>query len=428
MTASKTKNITQAKDERVSEQTASVPRAGAVMAILLLVFFLGTSDNQMISPLLPLIATDFGYGGQEGWVGQLMLPAYAIAAAVAALVVGPVSDKFGRRRFLLYASLLFGLSLLLISPIKDLRLLALVRITTGFAAGTFSTCAIAYVADYFPYNRRGVAMSVVQAGYFGALVIGVPVANQIAQWQSWRYSFAFFGALSFIAFFLIATMLPEDKGKMAELALSARMARRFDNIRIVFEGRPRIAAIAAAFFVSGGFVGFFSYLGTWLRKDLHLNTTSMNIFFALVGIALLIGAFVAGPVADRFGKRGLSILATVALAPMLLLMPNLSWGVGLFATFLIASLAFAFRQGPLQALATELAPSHARGALVAIRNTASQIGIAFAGVASGWLYDKLGFRAVGVFGGLMTLAAAVCIFFMREPRGDEPEPAKESPE
>ena len=428
--ASKANNIAEANIPTASEQVESVPRAGMVMAILLLIFFLGTSDNQMISPLLPLIAKDFGYGESVGRVGQLMLPAYAIAAAIAALLIGPLSDKFGRRRFLFYASILFGVSLLLILVIKDIRLLAAVRVLTGFAAGTFSTCSIAYVADYFPYSRRGVAMSVVQAGYFGALVVGVPVATLIAGWQGWRYSFAFFGALSIVAFFLIAALLPEDKHTMAELALSDRMARRFDNIKIVFEGSERIAAIAAAFFVSGGFVGFFAYIGTWLQKDLSLGKGAVNLFFIFVGVALLIGAFIAGPVSDKFGKRGLSILATLVLAPMLLLIPNLAWGGPLFATFLIASLAFAFRQGPLQALATEFVPRRARGALVAVRNTASQIGIAVATVASGWLYDKLGYRAVGIFSGVMTLAAAFCIFLMKEPRGEqsEHESAKESPE
>jgi predicted MFS family arabinose efflux permease len=397
------------------EQTDSTPRAGAVMAILLLIFFLGTSDNQMISPLLPLIAKDFGYGDQVGEVGRLLGPAYALAAALAALLVGPISDKYGRRRFLLYASILFGVSLLVVLLIRDLRALAIVRVFTGLAAGTFSTCSIAYVADYFPYNRRGVAMSVVQAGYFGALVIGVPVANQIAQWQSWRSSFAFFGLLSLLAFLLIAALLPEDKYLMREQNLSARMARRYDNIRLVFESRERVASIAAAFFVSGGFVGFFFYLGSWLRRDLKLDLGEVNLFFIAVGVALLVGAVVAGPVADRFGKRGLSILSTIILAPMLLLIPNLGWGFLLLACFLTASLAFAFRQGPLQALATELVPRHARGALVAVRNTASQIGIAVSTVASGPLYDKFGYRAVGAFSAALTLAAVFCIILMREP-------------
>ncbi|MEN3331753.1 MAG: hypothetical protein V7641_1118 [Blastocatellia bacterium] len=399
-------------------ETAAVPRAGIVMGVLLLIFFLGTSDNQMISPLLPRIAEDFGYGTNVGEVGRLLGPAYALAAAAAALLIGPMSDKYGRRRFLLYAAVVFGLSLLATALIHNLYLLATVRMVTGLAAGTFSTCSIAYVADYFPYERRGVAMSVVQSGYFLALVVGVPVANLIARWQSWRLSFALFGFVALIAFAMVAVLLPEDKHVMAEMNLATRLARRFDNIRIVFESRSRIASIGAAFFVSGGFVGFFFYLGSWLLQVLKLSTTAINSFFALVGLALLAGAFVAGPVADKFGKRGLSILATIILAPTLVLIPHLSWGAGLFTVFLISALAFAFRQGPLQALATELVPRRARGALVAVRNTASQIGIATTTLASGALYDKLGFSAVGLFSGVLTLAAAVCILLMHEPKGE----------
>src|SRR2546425_12490931 len=113
-----------------SGQTAAAPaasappRAGVVMAILFLIFFLGNSDNQMVSPLLPLIAGEFNI--DVGHLGSLMIPAYALAAATAALFVGPISDKFGRRRFLLAASVLFGLSVLSVFLIRNVRLLAAV--------------------------------------------------------------------------------------------------------------------------------------------------------------------------------------------------------------------------------------------------------------------------------------------------------------
>src|SRR6185295_659650 len=386
---------------KAPSKAASVPaRAGVVMAILFLIFFLGNSDNQMVSPLLPLIAGEFNL--DVGRIGGLMIPAYALAAATAALLVGPLSDKLGRRRFLLLASVLFGLSLLSVFLIRDARLLAATRVFTGLASGTFSTCSIAYVANFFPYSRRGVAMSVVQAGYFAALVVGVPVASVLAQWQGWRTSFAFFGGLAVVAFALVLFLLPEDS-HLIEEHLSKRVARRFDNIRVVFETRERIAGIAAGFLVSAGFVGFFSYLGSWLQKSLGLNTREVGFFFIIVGVASLIGALAAGPVSDRFGKQLLSIVSTIVLASMLFLIPRLGWGVALFATFLTASLAFAFRQGPLQALATQLVPSRVQGAFVAVRNTASQIGIAVSAAVSGVLYNKFGYVAVGVFSGVVTL-------------------------
>jgi predicted MFS family arabinose efflux permease len=401
------------KEAETDTQAQPVQRAGVVMAILFLIFFLGVSDNQMISPLLPFIASDLGVGvGRTGW---LMGPAYALAAATAAFLVGPISDKFGRRRFLLYASILFGASLLAVSVITDLRAIAAVRLATGLAAGTFSTCSIAYVADYFPYSRRSTAMSVVQAGYFAALVIGVPIALLLASEQSWRTSFVFFGALSAAAFVAVLALLPEDKHSMAERNLAARVSRRFDNMRVLFEKGDRIASIGAAFCVSCGFVGFMFYLGAWLKNSVGLSPQQIGVFFVLVGVAALIGSVVTGPLANKIGRRGISIISSLVLAAMLLVIPRFGWGVPLFASFLAATLAFTFRQGPLQALATELVPAHARGALVAVRNTASQIGIAVSMGISGWLFDHYGYWTVGLFGSIVTIAATAFIALMKEP-------------
>ena len=119
-------------------------------------------------------------------------------------------------------------------------------------------------------------MSVVQAGYFAALVVGVPVASVLAQSRGWRTSFAFFGTLALVAFLLVYFLLPEDKHAI-EQDLAQRVARRFDNIRVVFETRERVAAIAAAFLVSAGFVGFFSYLGSWLQELLNRSKKVWNV-------------------------------------------------------------------------------------------------------------------------------------------------------
>ena len=400
------------QDQVQKDSSDDVSKPVAVMLILLLIFFLGNSDLQMISPLLPLIADEQGM--EVGRVGAIIFPAYHIAAAIAALTVGPLSDRYGRRKFLLVAAVVFAFSLLIVPLNSNLGSLAVLRVLAGLAAGIFSTCSIAYVADYFPYKRRGVAMSVVQAGLFIALVIGVPVANQIAHWSNWRLSFAFFGLVSVVAAVLVLFVLPDDgvHPKLAEDDNTDR-ARR---MKIALTGKDRRAAIVAAFLVSAGFVGFFSYLGSWLKDVLLLPPGKINLFFILVGVALLIGAFVAGPVSDRLGKKAPSIGSTVILALMLVIVPRSGWGIVLFVALLVAALAFAFRQGPLQALATEMAPRHARGTFVSVRNTASQVGIAVSAASCGWLYDSFGYATVGLLSGIVTLSAAAAIAVMREPK------------
>ena len=409
--ASAVDSNTEAKaDPSVPEEGASY---GIVLTVLFLVFFLGISDNQMVSPLLPLMAKEFHLA--DGDIGKMIAPAYAFAAAIAALIVGPASDHFGRRRFLLFASIVFGLSLLSVGLITGLRMLTAVRFFTGLAAGTFSTCSVAYVGDHFPYHKRGSAMSIVQAGYFVALVVGVPLGSLLAERAGWRAGFMAFGALAVIVFFLVLALLPEDKHRHGVHSQSSDAGGRFKSIRLVFQTKERVAAIAAAFFVSAGFVGFILYMGAWLTQTLGLKTRQVGLVFAVVGIASLIGAIAAGPIADKLGKRGVSLISTMVLAGTLALIPILHWGAVLFATFLAASLAFAFRQGPVQALATELVPRRARGALVATRTTASQVGIGISTAVCGYLYDAYGYRAVGFFCAVISLGAAVCITMMREP-------------
>ncbi|HKV42869.1 MAG TPA: MFS transporter [Blastocatellia bacterium] len=409
--------MTSALQQKEAEQvvtTAPVAGAGVVMAVLFLVFFLGISDNQMVSPLLPLIAKEFRIG--PGDAGKLIGPAYALAAAMVALVVGPASDRLGRRRFLLVASIVFAVSLVAVLFIKGIDALAGVRFFTGLAAGTFSTCSIAYVGDFFPYERRGVAMSVVNSGYFAALVVGVPTGSLLAQHLGWRSGFVAFGAIALVTFFLVLFVLPEDKHKMAASRAAVGTVRRADNLRIVFESKESIAAIVAAFFVSAGFVGFIFYLGSWLAKAFGLTTSQIGRLFIVIGVSALLGALAAGPIADRFGKRGLALGATIVLAATLALTPRLGFGIGLLTAFLVASLAFAFRQGPVQALATELVPRRARGTLVAVRTTMSQGGIALSTGLCGVLYDRYGYGAVGLFCSIATVAAAISIYMMREPK------------
>lgn len=401
------------KETSTAKTTVPVQKAGAVMAILFMVFFLGVSDNQMVSPLLPLIAREFKL--QPGDAGKLLGPAYSLAAALMALIVGPASDRLGRRKFLLYASMLFAASLIAVVVIRDINMLAGVRFFTGMAAGTFSTCSIAYVGDYFPYERRGVAMSVVNSGYFAALVVGVPVGAVLGERLSWRAGFVTFGVLALITFLLVLFVLPDDSTAAKE-AHKNSPSSRLHNMAEAFRGWDRRAAIAAAFLVSAGFVGFIYYLGSWLERSFKLTAGQVGLVFIAVGVVSLIGSLIAGPVSDKIGKRGLSVVSTILLAVTLIAVPRFAWGASLFALFLVASLAFAFRQGPLQALATELVPRRARGALVAVRTTASQIGIAVSTGACGMLYDKYSYREVGLFCAICTALAAGCIFLMREPK------------
>ncbi len=388
-----------------------------VIANLFALLFLGLADNQTIAALLPALVKSFGI---DVATAGLLVVVYALAAAVAAFFSGPLSDHYGRRRFLLAGAAFFALASWAAARSTTLHELLLARALTGLAAGTLSTCSVTFAADWFPYNVRGRAIGLISAAYFAAPVLGVPIAAQIADRFGWRRAFLFFAALA-AATMLFTLTLPSERltpePSREKLRTAARAFRSF------LVRRDTAAALVIAFLVSGGLVGFLTYIGQWLAASFHLPTRTIGWVFALGGIVAVASAPLGGILSDRSSKRAVSIASNVLLAVALLLVPFLPWGLGLLAVFALASLGAAFRQGPLTALMTEMVPPAQRGSFIALRNISSQIGIGATAYVGGVLFQRSGYAAVTALCALMTAAVVVLLAtHIVEPRGEENAP------
>jgi predicted MFS family arabinose efflux permease len=91
------------------------------------------------------------------------------------------------------------------------------------------------------------------------------------------------------------------------------------------------------------------------------------------------------------------------------LLPFLPWSSLPIAVFALANFAAAFRQGPVTALMTELVPKRGRGAFIAMRNVASQIGIATTALLGGILFERFGYGGVGFLCTALTLVVALLL-------------------
>jgi predicted MFS family arabinose efflux permease len=96
-----------------------------------------------------------------------------------------------------------------------------------------------------------------------------------------------------------------------------------------------------------------------------------------------------------------------------------------FAGFILTGIAGAFRHAPLQALVTAMATDDERGALIALKNTVAEFGIAGGTALCGVLYVAFGYPSVGAACGVMAAAASIVILvWVGEPDGqggpDEP--------
>lgn len=384
-----------------------------VITILFLLLFLGLADNQMIAALLPSLVKSLGISLSTA---GLLVVAYSVAAAVAAFFSGTLSDHFGRRRFLLAGAGLFALASWGASHSRTLNELLLARALTGLAAGTLSTCSITFAADWFAYNVRGRAIGLISSAYFAAPILGVPIAAQIADRYGWRRAFLFFAALAVLS--ALATLrLPRERLNPQPSGEKLRIAA--EAFRSFLARRDTAAALVIAFLVSGGLVGFLTYIGEWLNDSFGLPTRTIGWVFMLGGLVAVGSAPLGGIWSDRWGKRAVSIASNILLAMAVAFVPFLPWGLGLLGLFAFASLGAALRQGPLTALMTEMVPAAQRGSFIALRNISSQIGIGATAYVGGVLFQRSGYAAVTTLSAAMTALVVILLStHIVEPQGE----------
>ena len=382
-----------------------------VLAILFFLLFLGLADNQMIAVLLPSLVGSLHI---SVGVAGLLVVIYSITAAAASFISGTLSDHYGRRRFLLCGVLLFAAASWTASRTGGFYGLLLARSLTGLAAGTLSTCSITYAADWFEYRVRGKAIGLISSAYFAAPIFGVPLAAQIADRYGWRRAFLLFAVLALVAA-VLSTVLPKDRLSPRPSSDKWRISRQ--SFRSFLARRDTVAALGIGFLVSGGMVGFLTYVGQWLNGQFAISTRAIGWVFMLGGLVALASAPLGGVVSDRIGKRPVAVVSNIILAVAVLLIPVLPRKFWLLVAFSVASAGAAFRQGPLTALITELVPSNQRGAFVALRNIFSQTGIGVSVFVGGLLYERVGYGAVTTLCACMTgLVVVLLTAYIVEPQ------------
>lgn len=365
----------------------------------------------MLAALLPVLVRAFHVTVE---VAGLLVVIYSAAAAVAGFLTGTLSDHYGRRRFLLGGAAVFALASWLASATQTFPELMIARALTGAAAGTISTCSMAYAGDYFDYAVRGKAIGFISVAYFAAPIIGVPVGAQIAGRFGWRSTFLFFAALACV---VVGTSLALKKDQINDSRAAHKLRRSAAAFRSFWARRDLMAGIGIAFLVSGGLVGFMTYIGEWLNDRFGLTTRGIGWIFMLAGLVAVIGSPLGGILSDRLGKRSMAIIGCVLMAIAVAVMPFCPWGVILLAIFGLTSLGAALRQGPLTALMTELIPGAQRGSFMAARGVSSQTGIGVAAFVGGVLYEHYGYFAVTALCALMTAGVVLLLAaYITEPR------------
>ncbi len=403
-----------------SFQAASgTDRAGGndrlILFALWLLVFSASSQIMIVTPMLPQIGRELDVAEQ---VQGTLVSAYALMVGVFALVIGPISDKIGRRRILLLGSGAMTLALVAHGAATDYWSLLFVRACAGAAGGMLSGSAVSYVGDYFPNERRGWAMGWVMSSTSLGQIAGLPLGIILADSFGFRAPFLMFAVTMALTFLLVWRCVPQPDVERATAKITVAGALKTYWLLL---HRSDVRAGAAAFalmFISLAF--FIVFLPKWLVSEFGATQKQIASLFLVGGIANAVTGPIAGRLSDRVGRKVLilgSCLGLAVLIPSVTFVTDSFWIA--YPIFFVTMVLVAARMSPFQALLSGLARGNERGSLMSLVISLGQVGFAIGGTFAGFAYTYYGYRSNTYLGGIAVLLMAVLVWrYLPEPRGD----------
>jgi AAHS family benzoate transporter-like MFS transporter len=279
---------------------------------------------------------------EAGAIGSYAL----VGMLIGTLVVGAITDIFGRRKIMLISICWFSVAMGLTALAPTAEVFGLLRFVAGLGLGGVVPTAIALTVEYSPKGRRQLNNALMYSGYSFGGIFAALVALALLPETDFRVMYAL-GVLPLVTVVPIAwKYLPESiafltaKGRHEEArALADRYGVVMDDVTVTPapEGAAsdrlsgiktlftRSYLIASLLFAAASFCGLLLVYGlnTWLpqiMREAGYELGSALGFLLVLNAGAIIGAIGASRLADRIGSKPVTAAAFVAATISILLL------------------------------------------------------------------------------------------------------------
>jgi len=305
-----------------AEKKRNLRYAWYVLSVLTLMYMFSFVDRQILSLLVPSIKRDLGVSDTQ--IGLLQGLAFALFYTFMGLPMGRLADNCNRRNVIAASVMVWSVFTALCSAAKSFFTLFLTRIGVGIGEAGLSPGAYSLIADYFPKERVGTAISIYYFGlYFGsslALLVGgiavdalartpvitVPVLGMIA---SWRVTFLIVG-LPGLLFSMLAFTIREPERRNLLLTADGKAVKT--SFRDAFKQmglrwQSMIWIPVGMIFQSTCNYAVSSWVPTYFLRVHGWTAAQTGKALALIMITFACsGMYIGGFLSDRWLKRGIA--------------------------------------------------------------------------------------------------------------------------
>ncbi|WP_112320504.1 multidrug effflux MFS transporter [Oceanibium sediminis] len=301
---------------------------------LVLIAGLGALSMNVFLPSLPSMAA---YYNADYAVVQLAVSAYLGATALVQLVIGPLSDRYGRRPVMLGAVAIFSFATLgcIFSPSIEM-FLVFRMIQSVVAAGIVLSRAI--VRDMVPADKAASMIGYVTMGMSLVPMVSPMIGGVLDQWLGWKATFFFMLAFGLAVGWLVWNDLGESNDQRSD-SFGAQFRAYPELVRSRrFWGYTLVASFASGSFFA--FLGGGPYVATVV---LGMNPAELGLYFGFIALGYMIGNYVSGRFSEAFGLNAMmfygSAVAMLGLiAGITLFLLGFAHPISLFGSILFVGL------------------------------------------------------------------------------------------
>jgi DHA1 family bicyclomycin/chloramphenicol resistance-like MFS transporter len=294
----------------------------------------------MMLPALPDVASAFHITAVNK--PQEVLSAFLVGFGVGQFIMGPLSDRFGRRPVLIDGMALYCIASLLAIMASSFETLLLARVLQGIGTSATRVIATSIVRDCYVGRRMASVMSLAMMIFIAVPVIAPSLGQAVMLLTHWRGIFIVLMVYGVLALIWSAVRMPETLPVTERKSLAIRDV--LGAFRQTVTNRQTLGYALAAGGVQGSLFAF-----VFSSQQVFTQIYGLGRYFPLAFAAAAIGIAIAGFLNARFvGRIGMRVISHGALvgfvvvAGILLLAAKLQMLPLPLFLMLSASMMFAF--------------------------------------------------------------------------------------
>lgn len=289
-------------------------------------------------PSLPQLASFFETSAS---MTQLTLTTAMIGLAVGQLLLGPLSDKFGRKKPLIISLVIYIISTVLIVFSPNIETMIVLRVIQGLSSAGSVVISRAIATDLY----RGREMT----RFFGLLmtinglapIISPILGSLLLEYISWKGVFVFLALIGVIVL-IFSFRLKESLS--AENRLQGSIFSTFMTFGVIIKNRLFMSYVGIQSFLLGSMFAYIAASPFILQSFYGLSAFIFSLCFGANGAALVIGANIGGKLPNRqalaIGVLAFVVAALYTIAVLIIQPYWLFVEIGFFAMLLLMGITF----------------------------------------------------------------------------------------